>query len=87
MIKYVYKSKIFGQSLLIGEIMLKRLTAFVALMLVLAPSAFAEYEYNYNKKGTGYWRDNSNDGNPYNNANYLGMNSPSRVKTRTLDDY
>jgi len=22
----------------------------------------------------GYWRDTSNDGNPHNNANYLGLN-------------
>jgi len=34
----------------------------------------ADYGYHYNKNGTGYYRDDSNDGNLYNNANYIGLN-------------
>lgn len=56
--------------------MKKSIFASVAILCVFAfaGSALANYGYHYNKYGTGYWRDDSNDGNPYNNANYLGMN-------------
>jgi len=43
-------------------------------LVMFAAPAFADYEYRVNKNGTGYFRDSSNDGNPYNNANYLGLN-------------
>lgn len=52
---------------------MKRLIAVAVLMLIAVP-AFADYGYHYNKRGTGYFRDDSNDGNTYNNANTLGMN-------------
>jgi hypothetical protein len=45
------------------------------LILIICQSAFADYGYHYNKRGTGYYRDDSNDGNSYNNANSLGMNN------------
>jgi len=47
---------------------------FGVLCLFISQTAFAGYKYQTNKNGTGYWRDTSNDGNPYNNANYLGLN-------------
>ena len=51
------------------------------LMIVFAQPAFA-YKYSYNRKTSkGYWRDNSNDGNFYNNANYIGLNG-YRPKSR-----
>lgn len=46
----------------------------------LAGSAFAAIKYidgYYRSNGSyvsGHYRDTSNDGNPYNNANYLGWN-------------
>jgi opacity protein-like surface antigen len=52
----------------------------VALMIcVFASSAFAiKYISGYSRNdGTyvsGHYRDTSNDGNSYNNANYLGLN-------------
>lgn len=49
----------------------------VFFLFVFASNAFAEYGYHVNKRGTGYWRDDSNDGNPHNNANALGMNDNS----------
>ena len=55
---------------------MKGLLLASALMLVAVP-AFAQYGYHYNKYGTGYWRDDSNDGSPYDNANALGMNDSS----------
>ena len=47
--------------------------------LFIADSAFADYGYHYNRRGTGYWRDDSNDGYQQNNANYLGMNNCGRM--------
>lgn len=56
---------------------MRTLTVVLAIIIVTLTTSpvFAEYGYQYNKKGTGYWRDNSNDGNPYNNANYIGLNN------------
>ena len=52
----------------------------VLLSLSIAAPAFAEIDYieSYTRRdGTyvsGHYRDTSNDGNKYNNANYLGLN-------------
>jgi hypothetical protein len=54
--------------------MVKKLVLVLALICVTVP-AFAGYSSQYNKRGTGYYRDNSNDGYSYNNANSLGMNN------------
>ena len=49
--------------------------AALALVVAFSSDAFAGYKYIIRRDtGTGYWRDTSNDGNPYNNANYLGLN-------------
>ena len=45
--------------------------------MVTASDAFADVRW-VNAPSTsngGYYRDTSNDGNPYNNANYLGYNN------------
>jgi len=55
---------------------MKKIMVVVVLMLIASP-AFADYGYQRNKYGTGYFRDNSNDGNQYNNANTIGLNGPS----------
>lgn len=55
------------------------LTLFV--LMVIATPAFA-YGYHTNKYGTGYYRDDSNDGNYYNNANYNGINDDLRQRAR-----
>jgi len=47
---------------------MRTIVLLIALVLVCG-TAFAEYGYNENSYGTGYFRDNSNDGNPYNNVN------------------
>lgn len=60
--------------------------AIITVTLTTSP-AFAEYRYQYNKKGTGYWRDNSNDGNPYNNANYVGLNNHHAVPNNNSTAY
>ena len=62
---------------------MKILIALVILLGVVT-SAYAEYRYvndYYRGDGTrvsGYWRDSSNDGNSYNNANYIGLNERRR---------
>ncbi len=59
---------------------LMTLAIMVAMGLSLATKSFADIKYvdgYYRSSGTyvsGYYRDTSNDGNPYNNANYLGYN-------------
>lgn len=62
---------------------MKHLLATLAMLFAItlfADSALAEIKYvnSYSRKdGTqvsGHYRDTSNDGNPYNNANYLGYN-------------
>ena len=58
---------------------------FIAMVFVLAfaTSAFAEINYvqpytrNDGTSVSGHWKDTSHDGNPYNNANYLGLNRKS----------
>lgn len=54
--------------------MFKFILALAVLVTVFSNSAFADYNYHVNKHGTGYWRDSSNDGNKYNNANSIGLN-------------
>lgn len=57
-------------------------TFIIAMLLTLAfaASAFADIKWvnSYSRSdGTqvsGHYRDTSNDGNSYNNANYLGLN-------------
>lgn len=65
---------------------MKKLTIIATLLLIIltCQSAFADYGYHYNKRGTGYWRDDSNDGNSYNNANSLGMNNRKSGSYRNL---
>lgn len=52
----------------------------VVLFALIVSTAFAEIKYiqGYTRNDGGYvsghYRDTSNDGNPYNNANYLGYN-------------
>gem|GEM_PF-6176824 len=59
-----------------GELtMLKIFVVAAALVTVFSQAAFADYEYRVNKYGTGYFRDSSNDGNSWNNANSIGLNS------------
>lgn len=61
---------------------MKRLLLAVIAVAVtftfVVPAFAAKYISGYTKKdGTyvsGHYRDTSNDGNPYNNANYLGLN-------------
>ena len=49
--------------------------AALALVVAFSNDAYAGYRYiTRSDTGTSYWRDTSNDGNPYNNANYLGLN-------------
>lgn len=54
--------------------------AFLFAVTLFVDSALAEIKYvnSYSRKdGTyvsGHYRDTSNDGSPYNNANYLGYN-------------
>ena len=56
------------------------LAIMVAMGLSLVTESFADIKYvdgYYRSSGTyvsGHYRDTSNDGNPYNNANYLGYN-------------
>lgn len=71
---------------------MKLILSVFVLSILFTPLAHAEYGYHYNKKGTGYFRDDSNDGNSYNNANSIGLNDRggngrSGVKQRTLGDY
>jgi len=62
--------------------MRKLIISLVAIGIILgsASNAFARIKYisgYYRSNGTpvsGHYRDVSNDGNPYNNANYLGYN-------------
>ena len=64
--------------------MVKKLFLLVLPVLIvvslIADTAFAAIKYinSYTRRdGTqvsGHYRDTSNDGNPYNNANYLGYN-------------
>ena len=62
--------------------MRKLIISLVAIGIILssAGNAFARIKYingYYRSSGTyvsGHYRDVSNDGNPYNNANYLGYN-------------
>ena len=56
--------KIMVLGMLMVGFMVATSDAFAAIKWVNAPST---------SKG-GYYRDTSNDGNPYNNANYLGYN-------------
>ena len=52
----------------------------VAVSVSIAGSAFARIKYingYYTRSGqyrSGHFKDVSGDGNPYNNANYLGLN-------------
>lgn len=60
---------------------LMALVIMVAMGLSLVTASFADINYvdgYYRSSGTyvsGHYRDTSNDGNPYNNANYLGYNN------------
>lgn len=54
--------------------MFKLLVVLAVSIIVFSHAAFADYGYHVNKYGTGYFRDDSNDGNSWNNANNLGMN-------------
>ena len=54
--------------------MLKLFLALAVLVTIFSNSAFADYGYHVNKYGTGYFRDDSNDGNKSNNANSIGLN-------------
>lgn len=51
-----------------------RLLAFLFILIMFSQNAFAGYKYHVNKNGTGYFRDSSNDGNSWNNANTIGLN-------------
>ena len=58
---------------------MKLLTMILIAVCLFATQAFAiKYINSYTRSdGTyvsGHYRDTSNDGNPYNNANYLGYN-------------
>ena len=63
--------------------MKKLLILTIALVMILGIVANGYCEINYinpyfRSDGTyvtGHWRDTSGDGNPYNNANYLGLNN------------
>jgi hypothetical protein len=64
-----------------GGVMKKLTILAVVVMagLTIATEAFCEIKYvgPYVRGGSivsGSWRDTSGDGNPYNNANYLGYN-------------
>lgn len=52
----------------------------LGLVLFFAATAFAQVKYisGYSRRDgsyvSGHYRDTSNDGNPYNNASYLGYN-------------
>ena len=55
------------------------LAVAVVAILTMVSEAFCDIKYvgPYIRGGTivsGGWRDTSGDGNPYNNANYLGYN-------------
>jgi hypothetical protein len=62
---------------------MKRLILLV-MFLLFTVSAFAGIDWvngYYRRNRTyvdGYYRDTSNDGNPYNNANHLGYNRHNR---------
>jgi len=55
------------------------LAVLIGFNMVADASAAIKYISGYSRSnGTyvrGHYRDTSNDGNPYNNANYLGYNS------------
>lgn len=59
---------------------MKKIIAILVLMLAFTVNAFAEIKYiqpytrNDGTSVSGHWKDTSHDGNPYNNANYLGYN-------------
>ena len=56
---------------------LMTLTAIMLTMVSESQAAINYVDGYYRSSGTyvsGYYRDTSNDGNPYNNANYLGYN-------------
>ncbi len=50
--------------------------ALVVFTLCIASEAHAQVKWVSSSKSSkgGYYRDTSNDGNAYNNANYLGYN-------------
>ena len=52
------------------------LAMLVVGFMVATSDAFAAIKWvsSSNSSRGGYYRDTSNDGNPYNNANYLGYN-------------
>jgi hypothetical protein len=54
--------------------MFKLFLALLVSIILFSQSAFASYGYHVNKYGTGYFRDDSNDGDSYNNANSIGLN-------------
>lgn len=56
--------------------MKKLLFIFVSLMVLSSP-AFAYEWVNSNDSKGGYYRDTSNDGYSYNNANTIGANNSS----------
>ena len=59
---------------------MKRMSLCFVAFLLLAGTAHARVQYinpYYRSNGTyvsGHYKDTSGDGNPYNNANYLGYN-------------
>ena len=55
---------------------MKKLWIVLAILAFMASEAHCAIKWvssDHCAKG-GYYRDTSNDGNPYNNANYLGYN-------------
>ena len=54
--------------------MLRLLLVLLVSIVMFSQSAFASYGYHVNKYGTGYFHDDSNDGDSSNNANTLGLN-------------
>ncbi len=62
---------------------MKKLILFVLFMLITT-MGYCEIKWvdSYSRRDgtyvTGHYRDTSNDGNPYNNANYLGYNRHRR---------
>jgi len=61
----------------------------ILLLLGVCSTSFARVRYvqpYIRSNGTyvnGYYRDTSNDGNPYNNANYLGYNNSNSSGSMT----
>ena len=57
------------------------LTIALVMILGIVANGYCEIRYinpYFRSDGTyvsGHWRDTSADGNPYNNANYLGLNN------------